>query len=84
MYSSILAFELRRSRALMAEKNDPRVVSREMTLMDWSSTLTSSLETEDDKFRVMVNRSAIPAKMPWKKEMDLLSFVSIDSLSSNI
>lgn len=75
---------LHRSEARIAEKNDPSVVSREITRMDWSSTLTSSLETEEDKFKVMVKSKAIPAKMPWKKDMDLLSLVSIEFLSTSI
>ena len=49
------------SLARIKEKKDPRVVNNEITLIDWSSTLTNYLETDSERFRVMVKRSAIPA-----------------------
>lgn len=68
----------------MTENKEPSVVSKDTTRMAWSSTRTSSCATDWDRLRVIVKSKAIPANMPWKNEMDLLSLVSIEFLSSTI
>ncbi len=42
----------------------PKLLKMETILIAWSSTRTKSLETEPDKFKVIVYRSAIPTNMP--------------------
>lgn len=46
------------------EKNDPNVDNKATILIEWSSTLTRSAETVEDKLRVIVKSKAIPAKIP--------------------